>query len=111
MAHGDVASGQALTITVFYAPGTGEPDLREVRLPAGATVEQALHASGIQAAHAELATLDVRCGVDGQRVMPHQTLQDGDRIDLCRPLHVDPMTARRLRAVAAKKAADSKPGR
>ena len=39
---------------------------------------------------------------DGQRVTLQRVLQDGDRIDLCSPLLVDPMTARRLRAAASK---------
>ncbi|MGC8807614.1 MAG: RnfH family protein [Thiomonas sp.] len=102
------AEGQ-ISVAVFYAPETGEPDLRTLRLPAGATAEQAVQASGLHAAHPELAVLDVRWGVDGRRVLPHQVLRDGDRIDLCRPLQVDPMTARRLRAAASK--ASSKPRR
>jgi putative ubiquitin-RnfH superfamily antitoxin RatB of RatAB toxin-antitoxin module len=91
-----------MKIAVFYAPRDGESDLRTVHLPAGATAEQAVQASGLLAAHPELATLDVRWGVDGRRVLPHHVLRDSDRIDLCRPLQVDPMTARRLRAAAAK---------
>jgi len=110
MGHADGASGQAVSIAVFYAPEAGAPDLRVVDLPAGATAEQAVQASGMRAAHPELATLAVRWGVDGQRVLPHHILRDGDRIDLCRALQVDPMTARRLRAAAAKKSRASKPG-
>ena len=91
-----------ITISVFYAPEFGEPDLRTVHLPDGATAEQAVQASGILAAHPELAVLDILWGVDGRRVRPQHALHDGDRIDLCRPLQVDPMTARRLRAAAAK---------
>jgi putative ubiquitin-RnfH superfamily antitoxin RatB of RatAB toxin-antitoxin module len=97
-----------ITVTVFYAPEIGAPDLRTVRLPLGATAEQAVRASGMPAAHPELAQLDLRWGVDGRRVLPEHELRDGDRIDLCRPLQVDPMTARRLRAAAAKA---SKPSR
>lgn len=111
MGHADGLQEQGMAIAVFYAPEAGAPDLRTVRLPHGATAEQAVLASGIGAAHPELATLDVRWGVDGQRVQPQHTLRDGDRIDLCRALLVDPMNARRLRAAAAKKAAASKPGR
>ncbi len=104
----------SLHVALFYAPESGAADLRQLVLPAGATVGQALQVSGLQAAHPELATLDVRLGIAGLRVGPEQLLRDGDRIDLCRPLQVDPMTARRLRAEAAKtpakRAARSKPG-
>jgi putative ubiquitin-RnfH superfamily antitoxin RatB of RatAB toxin-antitoxin module len=91
-----------VNIAVFYAPERGEPDLRRLALPAGATVSQALQASGMLGAHPELTWIDILYGIDGQRVTLQQVLQDGDRIDLCRPLLVDPMTARRLRAAASK---------
>jgi putative ubiquitin-RnfH superfamily antitoxin RatB of RatAB toxin-antitoxin module len=91
-----------VNIAVFYAPERGEPDLRRLSLPAGATVGQALQASGMLSAHPELTSTDIRYGIDGQRVMLQRVLQDGDRLDLCRPLQVDPMTARRLRAAASK---------
>lgn len=102
------AEGQ-ISVAVFYAPQTGTPDLRTVRLPAGATAQQAVEASGMLEAHPEIAVLDVRWGVDGRRVLPQNPVCDGDRIDLCPPLLVDPMTARRLRAAASK--ASSKPRR
>jgi putative ubiquitin-RnfH superfamily antitoxin RatB of RatAB toxin-antitoxin module len=91
-----------VNIAVFYAPERGEPDLRRLALPAGATVSQALQASGMLSAHPELTWIDILYGIDGQRVTLQRVLQDGDRIDLCRPLLVDPMTARRLRAAASK---------
>ena len=110
MDHAEPPPGPgALRVWVFYAPEQGSPDLRAVSLPAGATVEQAIGASGLRAAHPELATLDVRYGIDGRRVLSHSALRDGDRIDLCRPLHLDPMTARRLRAAAAGRPKKSEP--
>ncbi|MDY0329945.1 MAG: RnfH family protein [Thiomonas sp.] len=108
---GRAEAAKAVRVAVFYAAETGAADLREVALPAGATVAQALQLSGMLAAHPELATLDIGYGIDGRRVALQRVLQDGDRIDLCRALQVDPMTARRLRAAAAKKAAISKPRR
>ena len=110
MGHADGAPCHLMTIAVFYAPEAGAPDLRVVELHVGATAEQAVLASGMRAAHPELTTLAIRWGVDGQRVLPYHMLRDGDRIDLCRALQVDPMTARRLRAAAAKKSRASKPG-
>jgi|YelNatPaOPRAMG01_1025707.scaffolds.fasta_scaffold14154_3 putative ubiquitin-RnfH superfamily antitoxin RatB of RatAB toxin-antitoxin module len=102
MAHADPPLPQSITVSVFYAPADGAPDLRSVRLPAGATAMQAVQASGMFAAHPELATLDVRWGRDGRRLQPQQTVHDGDRVDLCGPLRVEPMAARRLRAAASK---------
>lgn len=65
-------------------------------LQEGATVAEAIAASG----WVELGLLD---GVDGQsifgeRVDDDSTLHDGDRLELLRPLQVDPKEARRLRA-------------
>ena len=94
-------------VWVFHAPEQGEPLLRRVTLPAGATVAQAIDASGLRAEHPEIDTLDLRYAIAGRRVAAGQVLADGDRVDLCRPLHVDPMTARRLRAAASR----AKPGR
>jgi uncharacterized protein len=67
-----------------------------VELPAGATINDAVAASGLgfegvsgYAIHGERATLA-------------SLLRDGDRVELLRPLQADPKEARRRRAAAAK---------
>ena len=60
-----------------------------VDLPAGATVRDALAASGLEG-HA--------FGVFGKRVELDQPLKDGDRVEVYRPLAIDPKEARRRRA-------------
>lgn len=68
-----------------------------LRLPPGATLADALRASGIAAslpAH-ELATLSA--GVWGRIADAVTPLRQGDRVELYRPLKVDPKEARRLR--------------
>lgn len=40
---------------------------------------------------------NIRCGIWGKKAQPDTTLHDGDRLELYRPLLVDPKTARRLR--------------
>ena len=61
-------------------------------LPAGATVADAVAASGL--------ALDgvVALAVFGERVLPTDGLRDGDRVELLQPLLVDPKEARRRRA-------------
>jgi len=61
-------------------------------LPEGATVEDALKASGWG--------LEAFAGVAifGERVERDVRLHDGDRVELLRPLLIDPKDARRLRA-------------
>ena len=63
-----------------------------VDLPEGATIAEAITAAGLTpsahvgvALHGDIATVD-------------QRLRDGDRVELLRPLTIDPKEARRRRA-------------
>ena len=68
-----------------------------VELPEGASVADALAASGF----------DLRgingYAVFGERVPPDAMLHEGDRLELLRPLLADPKDARRRRAQQIKK--------
>lgn len=64
-----------------------------VDLPPGATVSAALAASGF-----DLAGID-GYAVFGERVAEDAVLHDGDRLELLRPLQLDPKDARRRRAI------------
>ena len=68
---------------------------RRVELPAGATVAQAVAASGL-----DEATLACVAGmaIHGERAGAGTVLRDGDRVELLRPLRADPNEARRKRA-------------
>lgn len=69
---------------------------RALILPAGATVAEALARAAFEGeAPAALA-------VFGEVVAPERVLADGDRMELLRPLRLDPKEARRRRAVAGK---------
>jgi uncharacterized protein len=65
-------------------------------LPDSTTVAEALAASGF--------SMDgiVGCAVFGERVGNDARLQDGDRLELLRPLQLDPKEARRRRAAGPK---------
>ena len=65
----------------------------QLRLPAGSTVDQALASAGWGRDDGHPGT-----AIFGVRVEGSQVLADGDRIELLRPLAMDPMQARRLRA-------------
>lgn len=69
--------------------------LVEVNLPAGATVRDALNASGMTASGA--------VGVFGRLVGAETRLNDGDRVEIYRPLAADPKEQRRRRAAAKSK--------
>src|SRR3546814_5819457 len=61
-------------------------------LPAGATVADAVAASGFGAEGIS------GFAIHGERAVAPTLLRDGDRVELLRPLEVDPKEARRRRA-------------
>ncbi len=70
----------------------------QLALPEGATVAEAVAASGLlqEIQPAALA-------IHGQVTQPPQVLRDGDRVELLRPLLLDPKEARRRRAGPGKR--------
>ena len=86
-----------MRISVVYA----EPDRVfnvDVSLPRGAIVADAIRQSGFRAAHPDIEIRDDHLGVFGRRVAPDTVLRDGDRVEIYRPLKIDPKEARRRRA-------------
>ncbi|GJM08802.1 MAG: hypothetical protein DHS20C11_10780 [Lysobacteraceae bacterium] len=73
-------------------------------VPEGATIAQAIAASGIESMVGELEVSADNVGIYGRRLKPDATVEEGDRIEIYRPLLIDPKEERRLRAEAAKKA-------
>jgi putative ubiquitin-RnfH superfamily antitoxin RatB of RatAB toxin-antitoxin module len=68
-----------------------------VTLPAGATVADAVAASGL-VARLGLARNAIAFAIYGQRADGAIPLRDGDRVEITRPLIADPKEARRTRA-------------
>ena len=90
-----------LRVTVAYcAPGV--EDISEVQVPPGAIVRDAIDAAQICLRRPELNdALDT--GIWGRRCKLDQPLADGDRVELYRPLVIDPMEGRRARAELRRK--------
>ncbi|HEX7250625.1 MAG TPA: RnfH family protein [Burkholderiales bacterium] len=65
-------------------------ETHELELEAGATVRGALAAAGMTAPHG--------AGIFGRRVSLDARLSDGDRVEILRPLAIDPKEERRRRA-------------
>ena len=86
-----------LRVSVAYSPRAGELDLVEIRLPAGASVGLALSRSGLFERYPGLIAADCKTGVWGQLRGLDDLLRDLDRVEVYRPLQVDPKEARRLR--------------
>lgn len=88
---------RTIRVEVVYA-GAERPVRRRVELADGCTVMQAINASGIVAMLPDGAVDPARLGVFARKVAPDRLVQEGDRIEIYRPLLLDPMEARRRRA-------------
>ncbi len=98
-----------IPVEVAYSPRAGVVDTVPLRLPAGATVLDALRASGFLARYLgiDLATLAV--GVWGRRCVLGTPLRPHDRVEIYRPLALDPKDARRVRDRQQRRPANTKP--
>lgn len=88
---------RAIEVEVAYADAEHRV-LRHLAMPEGGTVMQALELSGIRQALPDEVFNSLRLGIFARRVNLDQVVQDGDRIEIYRPLMLDPMEARRRRA-------------
>ena len=73
-------------------------DAVSVSLPAGATLREAVLASGLLERHPELRLEAQAFGIFGKRAPLDARLSAGDRVEVYRPLVIDPKEARRRRA-------------
>lgn len=86
-----------IRVEVAYAlPGkavsaAGHPD-------EGATVEQAIIASGLLALRDDIDLAKNKVGIYSRPVKLHDEVHDGDRVEIYRPLIADPKELRRQRA-------------
>ena len=83
-------------VEVAYCPRPGEVDAVSLTLHEGATLADALQASGLLQRHA-LPPEGLRTGVWGKLREPSSLLRERDRVEVYRPLTVDPKEARRQR--------------
>lgn len=81
-----------INVTVAWSPGPREVREIQLALPAGATLAEALQAAGVAMPQDATAI-----GVWGRKSTPARLLKDGDRVEVYRPLRVDPKIARRER--------------
>ena len=93
------AEAPLLRIELVWSPAPGKTCAEPLRLPAGSTVAQALAASPAFAADRATLAPDgvLRLGVWGREQALDAPLRDGDRVEVYRPLTVDPKEARRQR--------------
>ena len=86
-----------MKVTVVHSPAPRQVFERVLHLAEGATAREALQASGLIDAHPELLQAHLDVGIWGRKCQPAQVLEEGDRLEIYRPLRVDPKVARRER--------------
>jgi len=86
-------------VSVVYSPAPRDVRELQLTLPAGSTVLQALQLSGFLQAFPALDSPAIQVGVWGRKAPLGQQLRANDRVEIYRPLKVDPKVARRERFV------------
>jgi uncharacterized protein len=91
-----------LSIEVCYAL-PNEQALIPIELPEGSTLQQALDASGILKRFPQIDLAQQKVGVYGKLKPLDTVLADHDRVEIYRPLIVDPKAARQRRVEKTRK--------
>jgi hypothetical protein len=95
------SANETLHIEVVFALRDRQ-ELVTVVLPEGATVADAIEQSSLQAAFPECSLDECSVGIWGRLTQRDQRLQRGDRVEIYRPLEIDPREARRRLAAQGK---------
>lgn len=102
-----------ISVEVVYALAERQA-VAALRVPVGTTARQAALRSGLQDGFEGLDLANAPLGIFGRLLSDAEgrVLEDGERVEVLRPLLVDPKEVRRQRAerLARERAAD-KPGR
>ena len=99
-----MAPAETIAVAVVYCAGPGQVDETALQLRAGSTLAQAVAACGVLDRHA-LQMQQLQLGIWGRMQVADTVLRERDRVELYRPLQVDPKEARRLRYGKHKAAA------
>lgn len=92
-----MVSETRLCVTVVYSPTAREVLEISLELIAPCSVLQAIQQSGLLAKFPEIDNLQTVIGVWGRKAPLEQLLRNQDRVEVYRPLRVDPKVARRER--------------
>jgi putative ubiquitin-RnfH superfamily antitoxin RatB of RatAB toxin-antitoxin module len=90
-----------LNIEIAYAKPDQQALCRAV-LPPGATIRQAIEASGILDRCPDIALEQAKVGIYGKLARLDAPVRDRDRVEIYRPLLADPKEIRKMRAAQGK---------
>jgi len=91
------APGESIRVEVAFGPAERASEVVALLLPLGSTVSTALEASGLLARHGLTLDASLAVGVWMKARSLETPLRDRDRVEIYRPLKVDPKESRRLR--------------
>ena len=94
-------SEKLINIEVAYALPTKQT-IVDIAIKEGTTVEDAIQASNILEQFPDIDLKSTKVGIWSRVVKLRDTLTDGDRIEIYRPLIADPKEIRKRRAEKAK---------
>jgi uncharacterized protein len=92
------SSAAALRVAVAWSAREGEACEVGVELPEGASVLDAIRATGVLEAGGAVDISTQAIGIWGRAATLETHVAQGDRVEIYRPLLLDPKEARRLRA-------------
>ena len=96
-----MAPAETIRVAVAYALPERQVVL-ELEVAADATIETVIRASGILQQFPEIDPGKNKVGVYGKLSKLTDTLHDGDRVEIYRPLIADPKAVRKKRAAQGK---------
>lgn len=86
-----------LQISVAYV-GRESQALRSLEVRTGTSVQEAIEQCGLLDQFTEIDLDSNKVGIFGKLIKLEQAVEEGDRIEIYRPLIADPKTARKRRA-------------
>lgn len=96
-----MAINKLIEVEVVYALPEQQVILK-MQLEQGATIAEAIERSGILRLFPAIDLASQKVGVFGKLRLVSDKLQDGDRVEIYRPLTIDPKDARRAKAKKKK---------
>jgi putative ubiquitin-RnfH superfamily antitoxin RatB of RatAB toxin-antitoxin module len=121
-AHDAATPTEVLHVTLVYSPAPRQVKQHELQVSKGTTVAQAIEQSGLLSECPDINLRDHTAfvvGIWGRKTTLNHVLRDLDRVEIYRPLLVDPKVARRERfqkqgtrgaGLFAKRRPGAKPG-
>jgi putative ubiquitin-RnfH superfamily antitoxin RatB of RatAB toxin-antitoxin module len=95
-------SSSLITVECVYA-GKSNQYFIALQLNSGANIAKVIRESGVLSHYPELSLETLNVGIFGQKKALTDPVHQGDRVEIYRPLMIDPMEARRTRAITPKK--------